>query len=129
MENITIENLWEMNAEAFVLRFTDSVEDDMKYSKSIWITYETEKPNNSEGVEAEWNEEFDCWVFPHKGLSGHVLRAENLADAIEEVMNGNWFANPRRTAFAIYAGNEANGYGVSTPEGDDFHPVKVLYKS
>lgn len=31
-------------AEHFYLRFTLSIDNDMRYKKSIWITYETEKP-------------------------------------------------------------------------------------
>lgn len=115
-------------AEQFYLRFTLSPEDDMKYKKSIWITYECEKPVPSEGVEAEWNEKYECWVYPHKGLSGHQLWAETLEEAIEEVKSGRWFANPKTTSWAIYAGDCASDeYGVSTPEGDDFTPVQLMH--
>ena len=118
------------NAENFYLRFTDNLKKDMFYKKSIWITYEAEKPEGSQGVEAEWNNEFDCWVFPHKGLSGHRLEAQTLEEAIVEVKTGSWFANPKKDNWVIFAGDCAgNCYGADTPEGDDFTPVSVVYQS
>ena len=119
-------------SEDFYLRFTSSVEDDMKYQKSIWITWETEKPeDDGHGVEPEWNDEYECFVYPHKGLSGHKLDADTLEEAIEEVKNTKgWFGNVKREEWAIYAGDSASDeYGVDTPEGHDFTPIQLMYKS
>lgn len=126
MKNIEIPS----NAENFYLRFTDDVNSDMSFGRSMWITYEDENPGESEGIEAEWNDDFSCYVYRHKGLSGHRLDAETLEAAIAEVMNGNWFGNPNTDKWVIYAGDDASHqYGVSTPEGHDFTPIEVIYKN
>jgi hypothetical protein len=116
------------NAEQFFLRFTEDVESDFSYGKSIWITYEDEKPEPSQGVSPLWNEEYGCWCFSHKGLSGHALEADTLEDAIKEVEDGRWFSNIKSTSWAIFAGDDAShAFGVDTPEGDDFSPIKIMH--
>jgi hypothetical protein len=100
----------------------------MKYKRSLWITWQREKPDPHSNVDPEWNAEYECWCFPHKGLSGHRLEAHTLEEAIEEVKQGRWFGNTKYDSWAIFAGDCASEeYGLYTPEGHDFTPIQLMH--
>lgn len=112
------------------LRFTDSIEDDMKYRRSLWIQPAFQVEENHDF--AQWEEGVDyirldddmIGVF-HDGLSGHVLKSETIEDAIKEVEAGTWFYKLDRS-WAIYEVDGRLAHG-DTPEGDTFSPSRVIY--
>ena len=114
----------------YFLRFTSDPNRDIQYGSSLWVDWtqsdrdEHPDPKDDQWI---WVEDFACWCRKHSGLSGHALSLDHdaIEDAIEEVMNGHWFANPHKDSWAIFEGQYSNEQ--DTPEGDTFNAESILH--